>query len=503
MNQNDNKRDDEGQVTPQSNPSPKAQWQHRSQTAHNNINFQNNPQANGQGQPNNYSNYPPRQAMPGSFYMPKEKKKSSLLPVLLSIFLTFVITSSAVWVLASRGFLPGTEKNIMRSEMPEGYEVGDFGLSIHSSDPEAKKSAEELAEVLKTLEDNYFKVLSPSEIMEAMRIGVVNEMGSKYTYFLSKDEVDQFYESMSGNYSGIGATVSQDETSKRFSIVNVIENGPAFKAGLLAEDIILAVDGRDTNNFATAAELANNVKGEDGTTVVLTVERDGEKLDISIVRGIVQVEVIHTRMLNDNIGYMHISEFTNNLPDIFEAAMSSLLDKGAQQVVFDLRGNPGGSADAVVDVLDRLLPEALIATVRGRQKGEIFEEVWQSDNEMMVPTDMRYAILVNGSSASASELFSGVLQDHGKAYLIGSTTYGKGSGTVLFKLKDGSGANVTIFNYFLPSGRLIEETGLEPDLAADEIASEYRGTPYYNLKPEQDDALAKALEYLSQFKKGA
>lgn len=460
----------------QNNNTP--EWQHRSRI----------PQQNGNSPPTG-------RPMPGSLYNNRQKK-SSLFPVLLSVFLTFVITTGLVWGLSIQGFLPGTEQNISRRDLPSGYEVGDFGLSIHTNDPQAKAAAEKLAEAVKALEDNYFKVLSPAEILEAMTIGMSNSMESKYTYYMSREEVQQFMESMSGNYSGIGATVSKDENTGAFVIVTVMENGPAFEAGLQAQDVVLEVDGKSTSNFSSPTELANNVKGEEGTRVVLTIERDGEQLEVPIVRGRVQVETIHTRMLTDSIGYMQITEFATNLPEQFEAGMNTLLNGGAEHIVFDLRGNPGGSADAVVKVLDSLLPEKLIAQVRGREAGQSHQETWSSDAEMMVPESMRYAILLNGGSASAAELFSGVLQDHGKAVLIGETTYGKGSGTILHKLQDGSAINITIFNYFLPSGRLIEESGLDPDIPAEPIAAEYRAIPYNKLEPDQDDALQKALDHL-------
>ncbi len=340
-------------------------------------------------------------------------------------------------------------------------------------------------------------MLSPSEIIDAMSMGVVNSLDSKYTYYMSAEDYSSFVESMDGNYSGIGATVTQLETGA-YQLVSVIENGPAAKAGLQADDIIISVDGVDASTFKSTQDLANVVKGADGSTVTLVINRSGKDMTFAIVRAQVVAEHVHVRMVDSFTGYMNITEFASNLPEQFQAGMQSLLDQGATQVIFDLRGNPGGSAQAVIDVLDMLLPEGIIATTRGRENGQPVNETWTSDANMMVPETMKYAILVNRNTASASELFSGVLRDYGKATLVGETTYGKGSGTRTFTLSDGSAANITIFNYYLPKGDLIEGKGLTPEIPADSVSAEFRSIPLYKLTVEQDPALKAALDYLTQ-----
>ncbi len=464
----------------------------------------NQQQGPGPSGPNAYGPNPYGRPMPGNLYRPR-KTKTAIFPVLLSILLTFVITAGSVWALSSQGILPGTGRGSGNSSMDPGQvtDTGSLGLSIHTADPEAKIQAEKLAQMIETLQNNYYKVLSPSEIIEAMGIGLANSMDSKYTYYLSREDVQAFMESLEGNYSGIGATVSQDQETKLYSIVSVVAKGPAEKAGLQAGDVIFAIDGQAAEQFANVQELANRVRGEKGSKVRMTIIRDGKQVDVTLTRAQVEVEFIHTRMLNDSVGYMQITEFSNNLIEPFKKGLDELLKAGAKDIVFDLRNNPGGSAESVVKVLDQLLPEELLVTIKGRENGKPYTRTWESGPDRMVPDDMRYAILVNGNSASASELFSGVLRDHGKAVLVGEKTYGKGSGTSLYTMDDGSGINVTIFNYYLPSGELIEGKGLLPDIPAEAVDPKHQATPLYKLEPKDDDALTKAIKSLESYRKDA
>lgn len=199
-------------------------------------------------------------------------------------------------------------------------------------------------------------------------------------------------------------------------------------------------------------------------------------------------------MLNDELGYLQVTSFTNDLYQDFKAGVDSLVKMGAKNIVFDLRNNPGGSAQTVHDMLDYLLPETDLVVEKGRRNGSSYEEVWTSDANMGVPEDMKYVILVNENSASASELFSGTLRDLGKAYLIGETTYGKGSGTVTFSLRDGSAINVTIFRYYLPSGYSVEDVGLDPDQEV-KLSDEALLHNIRTLLVKDDAPLRAAIEY--------
>ena len=445
---------------------------------------------------NNYSRGPIR----ANNYNRKAKASkptNTVFVVLLTILITAVITGFLVWNLSKNGILPGTiaAKDYVKIA-DDGDEIEGLGLSIHTDDEKAHASANKLAQIVDLIESDYYKVLSPSEIIEAMSEGVLDSLESPYTYYLSSEEYSDFIESISGNYSGIGAGVRQEDDGA-YVIQEVYENSPAEKAGLKVGDEIIKVNDVAAESFEDPSKLAEAVRGKKGTNVILTVLRDGKEEPVKVTRGDVLREVVHVRMLNNEVGYMHIAEFTENLPEQFEAGIKELNNKGAKEIVFDLRFNPGGSAKAVQDVLDMLLDETTLASIKGRDDGESYTKVWKSEDGKLVSDDMHYAILVNEATASASELFSGSLRDNGKAIIIGQTTFGKGSGTRTQTLVDGSAANITVFNYFLPNGDLIEGEGLKPDVETDgldlDLLKEHK---IYELTVSQDQDLKAALKAL-------
>ena len=227
-------------------------------------------------------------------------------------------------------------------------------------------------------------------------------------------------------------------------------------------DIIVAIDGEKVDAKATTQDIASKVRGPEGSEVSVRVYRPSlnKEIDLSFTRATVQQEIIRARMLTDDLGYLQVTSFTNDLFPEFKAAIDNLVASGAKNIVFDLRNNGGGSAHTVQKMLDYLLPETDLVVEKGRRNGREYEDVWKSSSSMGVPESMKYVILVNKNSASASELFSGTLRDLDKAYLIGENTYGKGSGTITYDLSDGSAVNVTIFRYILPSGFEVEDVGL-------------------------------------------
>lgn len=488
----ENNHPSEGPEQPKSGQ-PEARYTHR--------NWQQSPEGGswspGQGQagPNpGPGSFPP--PAPPRYSYRTSKKKRPVLPVLLSILLTFVLTASLTWGLSVQGVLPGT-RPVSDEMVKNAAEIEGLGLSLHSDDPKAKAAAEKLADIIGLLQNNYYRVLSDSELIEAMSEGVANAMDSKYTYYQSPEEFQSFHDSMAGNYSGIGATVSLREDGA-FELISIAEDGPASKAGLLAGDIVTAVDGKDVTAYKTPAQLAADVKGEDGTQVKLTIYRDGESMDFSVIRGRVQVKHVRWRMLDDKTGYLYMSEFAETVPEQFKAGLKDLLKEGAEQIVFDMRGNPGGSKDAVVSCLDMLLPEAVIATARGRYGGKPYTDVWKSSAGSLIPEDMPLAVLINGGTASAAELFSGCLRDYDRAVLIGEKSYGKGSGMNTWSLSDHSAVTITTFNYYLPKGDMIEGDGLEPHIKAEPVSKEYRRVLQYELTPEQDPGLKAALDYFAK-----
>lgn len=225
--------------------------------------------------------------------------------------------------------------------------------------------------------------------------------------------------------------------------------------------------------------------------------RPSESKDIkfTVIRKKIASVSVKSKMLTPTIGYVQIREFSAGVSQQFIAAMDSLQAQGAKNIVFDMRNDSGGLATEVIAMLDYLLPEGTIATIKGRKDGEPFAESWTSNAAMGVPATMRYAILTNGMTASASELFSGCLRDYDKAWLIGEQTFGKGSGTNSYNLADGSAVNITTFLYYLPKGSSIEEVGLTPDQPVT-LPETSAGLSIYQMTLEQDTQLGAAISYL-------
>lgn len=368
------------------------------------------------------------------------------------------------------------------------------------NDPDTETALAKLQSVYQAVDDNFYQELTDAQMLEAMTRGLVDELGNRYTMYLTAEQNQQIEESMSGNYSGIGAFVGLNKDGL-VEITEIIENSPAEEAGLQVGDLFMTVDGTDVTTMDDISSVAVLVRGEEGTTVDLVLYRPSLKDNVTLTatrRKITSASVSH-RMLTEDIGYIQIREFSANVADNFIAAVEDLESKGASNLVFDLRNNTGGMADEVIQMLDYLLPEGVIATLSGRDNGKPFETSWDSGSSMGVPENMRYAILINSISASASELFSGCLRDHEKAYLIGEQSFGKGSGTITISLEDGSAINLTNFLYYLPGGTCVEGVGLTPQLVI-ALPEEALGISINRLTLEQDTQLSAAIDYLKALK---
>ncbi|MDD2457180.1 MAG: S41 family peptidase [Eubacteriales bacterium] len=409
----------------------------------------------------------------------------TILVVLITMALTFTLTvSGGVFVLLQAGvsLLPG------QNDQSLGIQFG--------GDEETRTALNKLRSVYDTLDKNYYKDLTDAEMLAAMTSGLVNEMDSPYTMYLDAEQTQQIAESMSGNYVGIGAIVAFN-TAMQVEITEVIEDSPAEEADLRAGDIFIAVDGESVEMIQDITQLAILVRGTEGTLVELEMYRPSANRQFKIQverRSITSASVSH-RMLDPEIGYVRISEFSTGVADLFIRAVEDLKSQGARHIVFDLRNNSGGLANEVIAMLDYVLPKTEIARIEGRQDGKLFTQEWTSDASMGVPADMRYAILINEFSASASELFTGCLRDLDLAEVIGIQSFGKGSGTLTFNLADGSSVNVTNFLYYLPGGSSIEGVGLEPDRIV-ELPEQAAGKSIPQLTAEEDTQLAAAVTYL-------
>lgn len=412
-----------------------------------------------------------------------------LLTVLITVFVTFSLTAGIGIAVIYGMDLFST--GIFRGD--------DDTLSMRfEDDPATRDSLNKLYSAYQALKENYYQELSDAELLEAMTRGLVNEMDSPYTMYMTAEQVARIEESISGQYSGIGAYVALNQDGM-VEIADVIEDSPAEEAGVLIGDVFLEVDGEDVSGFRDINSVAALVRGIPGTNVSIVLYRPSiaGTVELEVTRQMITTVSVSHRMLTPVIGYVYIREFNHNSAEKFVAAVDELQQSGALQIVFDLRNNTGGLASEVIYMLDYLLPDAVIATVRGRQDGKFFEENWRSGRSAGVPAEMEYAILINSMSASASELFAGCLRDYDKARLIGEQSLGKGSGTVSFSLPDGSAVNVTNFLYYLPGGSSIEGVGLEPDDIV-YLPEEAYGLPINRIPSEMDSQLRAAIDYLNR-----
>lgn len=320
------------------------------------------------------------------------------------------------------------------------------------------------------------------KLEQGIYAGYVAGLEEDYTTYYTPEEFASVMESTSGKYSGIGAYVSQNMSTGLITIVKPFEGGPAAEAGIQKDDILYAVEGEEVSGEDLNMVVAK-LKGEEGTSVQVTIYRASEDkyIDVEVTRAVVDVPTVSYRMLEDQIGYIQISEFGEVTAEQFAAAAEDLEVQGAQSFIFDLRDNGGGLLDSVCDILDTVLPKELLVYTEDKDGNR--EEEWALDDDRI---DVPMAVLVNGNTASASEIFTGALKDYGEAEIIGTTTFGKGIVQSIIPLSDGSAVKLTSAKYYTPSGVCIHGTGIEPDKVVE-----------YDREAEEDNQLRAAMDYLN------
>ena len=341
--------------------------------------------------------------------------------------------------------------------------------------------------MINALIDKYYLYedeIDADALIEGIYSGYASALGDLYTEYYDEEETQALMENTNGEFSGIGATLTQSTDGSGVVIVNVYEGSPADQAGLQAGDILYQVDEHEVEGVDLET-VVSWVKGDTGTEVTLHVRRDGEELTMTAVRDTIEVQTVEYEMKEGNIGYLSVSEFDTVTYDQFSEALDSLEGQGMEGLVIDLRNNPGGNLDTVADMLRLLLPEGTIVSVKDKD-GNTEELTCDGEHEFTKPL----AVLVNQYSASASEIFSGAVQDYGIGQIVGVTTYGKGVVQQLTDLGDGTCLKLTIAEYYTPNGRSINGVGVEPDMEV-----EYK---YNENDPEADNQLERALEVVRE-----
>lgn len=319
---------------------------------------------------------------------------------------------------------------------------------------------------------------------------MVSGLDDKYAAYYTKDEYKDISEKTKGEFCGIGAYISQGKNDNYLKVAAVVKGGPAQKAGIKKGDIIVEVDGENIQG-KDSSYAVSKMKGKKGTNVSISVMRKGNKKPITfnIKREVIHDNTVSYKMLDNNIGYISVSAFETVTKKQFKSAVDCLEKKNEKGLIIDLRDNGGGLLDTALDMLDQILPKKLV--VYTKDKNGVAEEYYtKDDKEINIPI----VILVNGNSASASEVFCGALRDYGKAKLLGTKTFGKGIVQSSFAFRDGTGLKFTTSKYYTPKGINIHGTGFEPDI---KVKSNGKMTALKESGYKVDNQINAALDYLT------
>lgn len=391
------------------------------------------------------------------------KKRNAFIMILVSIILTAVITGTFALTLN----IKSGDKIVVSKE---SY---DRLLDM-------EKQYAKLTSLERTIEKSFYKDVDTSKYSDNIIKGMFKSLDDPYSVYFTAEEFRSFNEKTSGEYAGIGIYVDIDE-SGYIKVVSPIEDTPAERAGLISGDLIIKVDDLDVSeeNFDQAIDI---MKGKPGTDVNITVVRgEGEPFVVTVTREIIKVKAVKSEVKEDNIGYLRITTFSDDSYKEFDDHIKTLQAKGIKGLVIDLRSNPGGSLYAVNKIADQLLGKQTIVSLENRA-GKI--EEYTSDASKV---DLPIAVLVNGGSASASEILTGAIKDSNSGIIIGTQTFGKGLVQSVIDLPDGSGFKLTTAEYFTPSGANINKIGITPDIILE-----------FDDKNSGDNQLEKAMEVIRE-----
>lgn len=342
-------------------------------------------------------------------------------------------------------------------------------------------TVEKLEALEEVIEEYYYRDedIDIDAMIEGMYAGLVDSLGDPYSVYYTAEEWREMMADTEGIYYGIGAYVSLDTTTGFAKISGIIANTPAEEAGLRENDVIYLVEGETTQGLELT-EVVSKIKGEEGTSVHLTIYREGEPdyLEVDVTRRKIESPTVNYEMYDNGIGYIQITEFDEVTTDQFAEALAVIKGSHAKGLILDLRSNPGGSLPVVVDIARSILPKGLIVYTEDKY-GKRDEYTCDGKNELEIPL----VVLINGNSASASEILAGAIKDYDKGILIGTTTFGKGIVQRVLPLTDGTALKLTISSYYTPSGNNIHGIGIDPD-----IECEFDSDAYY------DDGVDNQLE---------
>ena len=356
---------------------------------------------------------------------------------------------------------------------------------MNNSDVVGRDTNRKLESIEELIDDNFYFEDDDQQKQDGIIKGYMEGLDDPYSVYYTAEEYASFMEDTEGEYVGVGVQVSQDVDTNVITVVKVFD-GPAKKAGMEAEDVITEVNGEAVDELDLDT-VVDKIRGEEGSEVTITVYRssDGEDHEFTMPRQKVENPTVEYEMLADNIGYIAVSSFYEVTAEQYIAAVKDLQQQGMEGLVVDLRGNGGGLLNIAVEMLDFMLPEGKIVYTEDKA-GNIIEEYSSTAEEQFTQP---LAVLVNGYSASASEIFAGAIKDYEIGTLVGTNTFGKGIVQRMFPLDDGSAIKLTIAKYFTPKGNDIHKVGIKPDLEV-----EFDADAYKESDGEEDNQLQAAVD---------
>lgn len=400
----------------------------------------------------------------------EEKRNLKIKFILITIFVSIVVA-------------------ILASEVTMMYYTNRYGdlnkikKGTVAAETKREKNIDVIAETLtsfrEVIDREFIGEINESKILDETIKGYVNGLDDEYSEYLTAEDWDEFQTVALGNYVGIGIYMSTDKNDN-VVVVEPIKDSPAEKVGIKSGDIIVGVN--DESVIGVGSEIVSNkIKGEEGTKVKVTVERNGEYLDFDIERKSIKIYHVETELLENNIGYISLLTFDEGCADEFKKEYLELKNKGAKKIIVDIRNNTGGLVEEALSLLDLFLPKNSTTLITVDANGK--KEFSKTKNSQVITEDV--VVLVNEYSASASEIFAGALKDHGRAQIVGTKTYGKGVIQSVFMLEDGSALKLTVEEYFTPNETKINKVGIEPNHAVE-----------LDLENQIDTQLNKAKELL-------
>ncbi len=398
-------------------------------------------------------------------------KKISVGSVILLVLLAVLITFQATYL-------------IVESKYKDRIDTLEAGGLTYSK----------LAELDRTFRHYYVGEIDEEKLLDSLMQAYIDGTGDLYGQYLSADAWQALQAQSKGEGVGVGILVTYDQNEECLTVLRVYDGGPAYAAGMQSGDRILTVNGTQMSDLGYTGAL-DEVKGAEGTEVNFTVQRGEETFSMTMTRAAYEIQTVDYRMYESDgskVGIIRIDEFQTATVSQFTHAVDTLLADGAQSLVFDMRSNPGGELNSVVDILDYLLPEGPVVHIRDKNNETV---TYSSDDSHEVDCSM--AVLTNGTTASAAELFSCALRDYNKAILVGTKTYGKGCIQNLMTMSDGSMVRVTFGYYDPPYSENYDGVGLEPDITVEPDEMTAAGG-YYTLTTEQDNQMMTAIAALQK-----